>query len=586
MKEFDKEFKDLLEVEVEEPNFEEYKDSYKAILEKLTKSTTAEEAIHTIEEYFDLDDKLQTHYALVSIHNSIDTRDEKYISYTEAYDENLPLLEEIGQQISKAILESQFIDEITKQFGNLYIKKLKLSLKIFSPDVIELIQNENRLVSAYTRIVGGALIDFKGQRYSLSQMGKFCQDDDRKVRRKANEVVLTWWDEHDDEIGNLFDSLVKTRHKIATRLGYKNFIQLGYDRLMRTGWTQKHVKEYRAQVVENIVPVAQDILRKQKDRLGYGDDTCFYDYNLFYKSGNPKPLGNKDALVKKAQKMYRALNKEASFYFDFMVNKNCFDLEAKGGKMGGGYMCFLPCLETSFIFSNFNGTSGDVDVLTHEFGHALQGFLSKDIKVPSLRAPGYEVCEMHSMSMEFLTHPYMKDFFGSKADKYRYQHISSALTFIPYGTQVDHFQHFIYENPEITHTERKQYWLELDKIYRPHLEFAGFNFLKKGGWWMRQNHIFASPFYYIDYTIAQIVALGFLIDAKKEMEESPTKILKPKNTIKKYLKLCKLGGTKEYRKLLEACKIPDPMVRPNQKIIVDEVVKILNSYDVDSLDKK
>lgn len=581
MQKFDTKFEDLLKIEVDEPNFEEFKNDYLKVIDEFKKAKSAEETLQAIRDSFALDDALSTQYSLISVHHTIDTRDEKYNKWNDMFDEIIPQISEYGNKINELILNSPYRKEIVEAFGELFIKKLQVQLKTFSPKVIPLLQEENKLTSEYTKLISSALIEYKGQKLSLPQMGKYCSSKSRSERRKANKLVLKWWKDHDTEVGKIFDKLVKTRTKIATKLGYKNFIQLAYDRLGRTGWNEEDVKQYREQVVTNIVPLANKILEQQKERLGYGDDTQYYDYKIFYKSGNPQPKGDKDKLVSQARKLYKQLNSECSKYFNFLIDHNCVDLEAKPGKAGGGYETYLPCLKTPFIFSNFNGTSGDVDVLTHEFGHALQAFLSADIEVPMLRSPGYEVCEMHSMSMEFLAHPKMELFFGNKADKYRYYHIASALTFIPYGTLVDHFQHEVYENPKMTHKQRKMKWAELEKIYNPLINYDKAPFLKNGGQWMRQHHIVTSPFYYIDYTIAQIVSLEFLCESYNELKTSE----KAEKTFEKYLKLSKLGGTMDYKELLEASNIKDPMVKPNQKDVASEVVKILDTFNPSELDK-
>lgn len=585
MQKFDPNFEDFLKVEPNEPNLEEFKKDYGAVIEKLKNAKTAEEAIAAIRESFVLDESLSTQYGLVYVHHTIDTRDEKYTRYSEIFDEILPYINDLGQQINKLIIESPFIKEIKKEFSPLFIKQIKLSLKTFDPKVIPLLQKENSLVAKYVKLLGSAVIEYKGEKYSLSQMGKFTTHKTRLIRKEANEIVLSWWEEHEKEVGDIFDELVHVRDEIAQQLGYRNFIQLAYDRLGRTGWNAKDIQNYREQVKENIVPLAVKVLSDQKERLGYGDDTQFYDYNIFYKSGNPTPKGNKDKLVDQARKLYHRLNKECSHYFDFMIDHNCVDLEAKQGKSGGGYMEYFPALKTSFIFSNFNGTDGDVDVLTHEFGHALQGFLAgKTIDVPSLRSPGMECCEMHSMSMEFLTYPYMELFFKKDADKYRYKHLADAITFIPYGTMVDEFQHIVYKKPNMTPEQRNKEWLKLEKVYRPMMDYKNQKFLKDGCWWMRQHHIIENPFYYIDYTIAQVVALEFFIESQEELKEKEGS-KKANKTMRKYLKFCKTGGKKVYKQLLRSCKIDDPMVPPTQKEVATKVMDVLNSYNVEELDK-
>jgi M3 family oligoendopeptidase len=207
--------------------------------------------------------------------------------------------------------------------------------------------------------------------------------------------------------------------------------------------------------------------------------------------------------------MYHDMKPEIGDFMQRMLDAEAFDVEARDGKFGGGYCTTFAKYKQPFILANFNGTSGDIDVITHEFGHALAADYMFKFAEPDYPT-GMETHECHSMSMEFLCHPYMKDFFGGFNDKYRYKHIVDALSFIPYGVIVDEFQHIIYENPDLTPDERKAEYLKLENKYRPYLSFEGIPYLEKGTRWQYQMHIFESPFYYIDYCIAQCVALGFL----------------------------------------------------------------------------
>jgi M3 family oligoendopeptidase len=246
------------------------------------------------------------------------------------------------------------------------------------------------------------------------------------------------------------------------------------------------------------------------------------------------------------------------------------DLIAKPGKESGGYMTYIADFQSPFIFANFNGTSGDVDVLTHEAGHAFQGYLSRHIQIPEVMMPTHESCEIHSMSMEFITWPYMEKFFGEKADKYRFTHLSDALEFLPYGALVDHYQHEVYENPDMTPEERKAVWRKLDKMYRPHLDFDGNDFMEKGVWWYRQGHIFQSPLYYIDYTLAQACAFQFW--KRVHVDKDP-------KAWDDYLAICKVGGTQSFLDIVKTAGLVSPFEEGCLKNIIGDIDKWLESID-------
>src|SRR5690606_28092373 len=197
------------------------------------------------------------------------------------------------------------------------------------------------------------------------------------------------------------------------------------------------------------------------------------------------------------------------------------------GKQGGGYCTYIPEYKSPFIFANFNGTSHDVDVLTHEAGHAFQVYSSRDL-LPEYRWPTMEAAEIHSMSMEFLAWPWIDQFFLEDTPKYKFNHLAGAISFLPYGVLVDEFQHHIYEKPGLTPDERKALWRKLEKKYMPFKDYGDDAFMEKGTYWLRQGHIFSAPFYYIDYTLAQVCAFQYWIKHQANRKEA----------LESYLKLC------------------------------------------------
>ena len=571
---FDANFTNFNDIQVDEIDKDSMIDSLNIIKDRINNATDANEAINAIKDYFTLSDDIQTACSLVFTRFSQNSKDEKYVKLNEYLDENLPLISQADNAVSQAIYNCKYRDELVNEFGTLYFEQIALSLKTFSDEIVPLLVEENKCVSEYKTLVSSALIDFNGEKYSLSQLGKFRDSLDYETRKNSNEAFWNFYKENDDKIGDIFDRMIKIRTKIAKTLGYEDFVQLGYDRMGRLDWDKDDALVYRNNILRYIVPLSNDIFNKQKERLGFGENTKYYDYNVFYKNGNPTPKGSSDELVSEAKKMYESLSPVASKYFNFMVDHNCMDLVARANKSGGGYMEYLPSLKTSFIFSNFNGTSGDIDVLTHEFGHALQGFLAgEDITVPSYRSPGLECCEMHSMSMEFLTYPYMDLFFKEDADKYKYMHLCSAITFIPYGCIVDAFQTYCYTHPHLTHEQRKAYFRTLERRYLPNREYEDNEFLQSGGYFERQAHIFESPLYYLDYTIAQVVALEFFKESLENKDE----------TLNKYINFCKMGGKYPFRTLLKQADIKNPMDGDTLKEVAASIYDYLNTFDPNNL---
>ena len=523
-------------------------------------------------EYFDkiikLRNYLDTMQTLVSIRHSIDTTDEFYDKENEYMDEISPILFGFTNDFYKALVNSKLKKELIQKYGKFLFDLAENTLKTFSSEVIPDFQEENRLTSKYEKLIASAKIEFDGKELNLSQMVPYTQSKDRNVRIEAAKKVANFFSENKEEFDNIYDSLVKVRDKMAKKLGYKNYVEFGYKRLSRLEYDAKMVAGYRKQVLENIVPIHTELRKRQEKRLGV-EKLRFYDEAIKFNSGNADPHGSPEWILNNGKTMYKELSKETDEFFTFMTKNNLLDLLSKKGKMSGGYCTYIPDYKSPFIFANFNATSHDVDVLTHEAGHAFQVYQSRGYEVPEYLWPTYEACEIHSMSMEFLTWPWMNLFFEEDTEKYKFNHLSEALLFIPYGVTVDEFQHWVYENPEVSPQERREKWLEIEKKYLPTRDYGEIEELKEGIFWFRQGHIFSSPFYYIDYTLAQVCAFQFWIKANENREKAWSE----------YLNLCKLGGSKPFFELMKSANLKNPF----EKGVLSEVVPKIKEY-LDSVD--
>ncbi|MDY3196347.1 MAG: M3 family oligoendopeptidase, partial [Paracholeplasma sp.] len=403
--------------------------------------------------------------------------------------------------------------------------------------------------------------------YNLSQMAPFTQSLSRETRKQAQLVISNFFESIESDIDDIYDNMVKVRHEMAQKLGYKNYVKLGYQRLGRTDYNASDVKSYREQIKRDVVPVVEELVKRKAKRLGI-TDLKSYD-TISFLSGNPTPKGDRDFLVNHAKTMYKELSKETDEFFNFMVDSELLELDSKKGKAGGGYCTFIPSYKAPFIFANFNGTSHDVDVLTHEAGHAFQVYQARDFINPMQRFPGYEACEIHSMSMEFFAWPWMELFFKEDKEKYYFSHLSGAISFLPYGALVDEFQHEVYENPQMTKEERKATWARLEKVYLPSKDYGEDAFMKKGTYWYRQGHIFGSPFYYIDYTLAQVCAFQYWIRDHRNHEEA----------WKSYVDLCKLGGAYGFVELMRRSNLNSPFVDGTIKQTIEPLKAFLDTID-------
>lgn len=472
-----------------------------------------------------IQDNVETMYSTAYTRHMIDTKDEFYDGEMRYLDEKLPLLQEAMQTFSLAFFDSPFRNDFEKSYGSLIFKKIEISLKTFSPEIITELQEENKLVTDYSKLIASAQIDFDGEKRTLSQLSPYKLSADDEVREAAWNAEGQFYADNADKLDNLYDDLVKLRDTQAKKIGYENYIPLGYNKMSRESYDKKDVELFRKSVRDHLVPVADRLYRAQAKRLGVSYPLTFADAALSFRTGNPKPQGTSDDILAHAKKFYHELSPETAEFIDALYDGEYFDVLSKKGKAGGGYCTFLPDCRMPFIFANFNGTSHDVDVMTHEAGHAFAFYMSRDFYPSVYRQPTNESCEVHSMSMEFLAWDWAEGFFGKDTNKYKYHHISAALTFIPYGTMVDHFQHIVYENPEMTPAMRHEEWKKLLAIYMPWMKLGEITFYGEGKGWQRQSHIYQRPFYYIDYCLAQTVALQCWADMQSSRDKAWEKYL-------------------------------------------------------------
>ena len=443
------------------PNVDNTKKQLSNLVTRLIEANSTKETLEIFNEYNKLREHLETMSTLVEIRATIDTTDKFYEGEREFWDEFAPELSSLQSKFDKEIYNSKFKSELEKEIGEHYFNLIEATLKVFSDEIIDDLKEENKLSSEYTKLTSSAKIPFDNGEHNLSGMAKYTQDANREVRLAAAKAVAKFFKDNLEQYDSIYDRMVKVRTRIAKKLGFENFVEVAYLRLRRTDYNAKDVANYRKQIFEEIVPLVEKIKKEQAKRLGL-EKLSFHDEGVNFKSGNPTPKGDRPYLVDAAKTMYKELSPETDEFFTFMTENNLLDLDTKPGKAGGGYCTFLADYKAPFIFANFNGTPHDAEVLTHEAGHAFQAYESRNY-IPDYVWPTFEACEIHSMSMEYLTWPWMNLFFKEDAEKFKYYHLTGSLKFLAYGVAVDEFQHIVYENPELTPLERRKKWLKVEK---------------------------------------------------------------------------------------------------------------------------
>lgn len=504
------------------------------------------------------------------IRHTINTKDEFYNAENDYMDEIGPKLQELTHRVNTALLESPYRAELERHYGALMFKNLEIAARSFSPAIVELMQEENKLVSEYQNLYASATVEFDGKTMPLPLLGPYKQDPDRAVRKAAYEADAKFFDSHREELDTLYDKLVKVRDAQAKKMGLPNYIPLGYDRMGRNCYTAKDVAAFRDQIAEDMVPIVAKVKEAQRRRIGV-EKLAFYDEPISFADGNAVPEGTPDEILAAGKKMYQELSPETAEFIDFMFENELFDVLSRDGKAPGGYCTEIADYKSPFIFSNFNATAGDVDVLTHEAGHAFEAYRAFKQELPSLlHSPTIEACECHSMSMEFLTAPWHHLFFGKQTDKYELGHCEDALVFIPYGCMVDEFQHKVYENPGMTPEQRNELWLSLEKKYRPWINFDNLPFYSRGGGWQRQLHIYEVPLYYIDYCMAQTVAFQFWNLSRENYAEA----------WKRYMTFVDKAGTATFAELVESAGLKVPYHAGCIKEIGESISRWLEEHEL------
>ena len=524
-------------------------------------AASADELCALIEQSEALSADFASDFSIASVRNTIDTRDEFYNAEMEYLLENAPEVGEASSAFFRAVLASPYCDEAEKRFPKVMFTNARIAVKTSSPETIELSAKESALSHEYQKLIASAQIEFMGEKLTVAKLGPHKLNPDREHRRAAYCAEGGFYMEHEAELDRIYDELVKIRTEMAKRLGFKNYVELGYMNLTRNCYDEKMVDVFRKEVKKHIVPLVSELKKQQAERIGV-DHIKFHDDGVMFKNGNPKPIGSFDDTRASGVKMYSEMKPETAEYIRFMDESDLFSLVATEGKAPGGYCTSFPRYKAPFIFSNFNGTAHDVEVFTHEGGHAFADYVAERSGNPiSVQQPTMESCECHSMSMEFLAWPWLESFYGDRTSEAKMAHLINALFFIPYGCMVDEFQHIVYNNPDYTPADRHAAWLKLEQEYRPYLDMDGIPFYSVGHGWQRQLHIYESPFYYIDYCLAQTVSLEIFALSQKNWE----------NAWEHYYSFLKLGGTMTFTELLEAAGPSNPFKAGSMETICDTV---------------
>ena len=535
------------DIQVDTPTIEEVESEYRAIAEALDNAQTKAERQKALQQWENLRRRLDSWSALTSLNFSQDTRNEAYKKAQEYADELQPKLTALAIEMKRKLLNSQHRAELEEILGKHAFDLWSADVTTFEPKIEADLVREAKLVNQYVELLASAAIEFAGETVNLSGILKYTEDSDRNTRYEAEKARWQFFSDNQEQLDEIYDRLVELRHQMARKLGYDNYIDLGYKLRQRIDYTQADVANYRDEVVKEVVPLASKIIAQKAEKLNL-DKVYFWDESVFDLQGNPQPSGEHDWMLDRARQMFDSMHPELGDFFGMMVDGNLLDLKTRPGKAGGGFCTSFPTHDVPYIFANFNGTKSDVEVFTHEVGHAFQCWQSRSLPMIDYLWPTYEACEIHSMSLEFLTRSQMDKFFADDAERFCQSHLEQSILFLPYGCAVDHFQHLVYANPEATPQERNQMWQELEARYLPWRDYRDLAYPSQGGLWQAKQHIYCYPFYYIDYTLALCCAMQFWVKAEANYEA----------TLAEYIALCQRGGQAPFQTLVKSANLVSP----------------------------
>ncbi|MFN2927065.1 M3 family oligoendopeptidase [Lachnospiraceae bacterium YH-ros2228] len=548
----------------ERVDFDQLKKDFQKLGEDLNNAKSGEEAFRVHERFYEITDRVRTMREICMIRNDGDMTDPYYEKEQEFSDEHEPIFEKLIVDYQKKLLTSKFRPYLEEKIGPVAFKNIEIAQKTVDDKILGLMAEEKKLEAVYNKLLATAKIDWKGETLNLSLMTPYLHSADRNVRKEAWDKYSDFLASHVEEFDDIYDKLVKNRTAQGQAMGHENYLPLGDARMNRNCYSRSDMQEFRKQVKRDMVPFAEKQHEKRRKRLGLSHLT-YIDEGVYFTNGNPAPIGSPMEILEKGRKMYSELSPETRDFMNFMCDNELFDVEGRKTKKTGGYMTDIPDYKSPFIFANFNGTSGDVDVITHECGHAFQGYLAYEDPIREHRDITMETAETHSMSMEFFTEPWMELFFGDRANDYREMHFEDAVIFIPYGTMVDEFQEICYQDTGLSPKERRAVWRDLERQYKPHLDYRGNAYFEEGGFWQKQHHIYDCPLYYIDYCIAGTDALQY----KNWMDRDF------KGAWESYLKLCRLSASQFFTDLLKEVGLENPFEDGVLRDVVKELEKKL-----------
>lgn len=455
-----------------------------------------------------------------------------------------PKLQPYSDLLNRKLVDSPYTKELDQPAYFTYLRNVKKSIDLFREQNIPIQAELSVMQQQYGVIAGKMTIEVNGKEYTLQQASKFLESHDRELResvyRKINERRL----QDKEALNNLYSQLIEKRDQVARNAGFANYRDYKFEELGRFDYTKEDCFQFHEAVKLHVLPLVNKIYERKKKKLGL-DTLRPWDTEAEPDGIEPlRPFATGKELLEKTITCFRSLN---PFFADCLQEMNSLghlDLESRKGKAPGGYNCPLAESGAPFIFMNAAGQMSDVTTMVHEGGHAIHSFLAHPLKLSAFKEYPMEIAEVASMSMELFTMNHWEPFFDNKDDLQRAKEhqLERVITIFPWIATIDKFQHWVYEHPTHTLEERTAKWMEiLNEFSAGAIDFSGLEQFRANSW-QRQLHLFEVPFYYIEYGIAQLGAIGMWMQYRNN----------PQQALQHYMQALALGGTKTLPELYAA----------------------------------
>ena len=447
-----------------------------------------------------------------------------------------PKIQPYSDKLNKKLVTCVFTKELDQKKYFTYLRNVKKNIDIFREENIPINAELNVMQQQFGMISGKMTVDVKGQEYTLQQAAKFLEDPDRNLREEVYRKISERRLQDKQVLNDLFSSLLQKRHQVALNAGFENYRDYRFLELGRFDYNKENCYQFHEAVKLYVMPLVNQIYEAKKKKLGL--DTL-RPWDIEAEPAGTQPLRPFKTGAELTDKTITCFNKLRSFFggcLSKMREMGRLDLESRKGKAPGGYNCPLAETGAPFIFMNAAGTLDDVTTMVHEGGHAIHSFVAHELELTGFKEYPTEIAEVASMAMELFSMDKWDVFFEDKEElkRAKEQQLERVITIFPWIATIDKFQHWVYENPAHSEEERVVKWLDvLDEFSSPVIDFSGLDEYRRFSW-HRQLHLFEVPFYYIEYGIAQLGAIGLWQQYKQN----------PETAINNYLNALQLGGTK------------------------------------------